>query len=345
MLTPSNWTCGRREGEIGVGRERELDWRVERVDGLGVVDWGRPCCMLGTTEPLARLGEGLPVFFPNLSLARPSLMKMVSPLLSLSGPVGVLARDSQFRFLLMGRLGLKALIGSKNAGVVSVAVDDSALGNVSILTSLVASDEVQGVPSVWNPVTGCKRADCLLSMSCLGRYPWRSTPSPDLLGWVAGLAPLVASVPKTDALRYPAVALLAPSFSLCSSFSADCQPVQLTSEDSCHPAQHVKAVVRPNSLAPRPPKVGNLRHCQHLAISERLPLLKTCEQVSITLLPGQDMKRATIWHQISGGVERAAVRSGKRIGFTLTSVEASLWSKTFHTNLCDPLAGGPRRGA
>ncbi|KAH0710377.1 hypothetical protein KY290_029634 [Solanum tuberosum] len=26
---------------------------------------------------------------------------------------------------------------------------------------------------------------------------------------------------------------------LCSAFSADCQPVQLTSEDSCHPAQHV----------------------------------------------------------------------------------------------------------
>lgn len=28
--------------------------------------------------------------------------------------------------------------------------------------------------------------------------------APDLLGWVAGLAPLVASVPETDALRYPA---------------------------------------------------------------------------------------------------------------------------------------------
>jgi len=32
-------------------------------------------------------------------------------------------------------------IGSNNAGAVSVAVDDSALGNVSILASLVASDE------------------------------------------------------------------------------------------------------------------------------------------------------------------------------------------------------------
>ncbi|KAM1515477.1 hypothetical protein COP2_014926 [Malus domestica] len=31
------------------------------------------------------------------------------------------------------------------------------------------------------------------------------------LGWVAGLAPLVASVPKTDALRYPARNLVPPT--------------------------------------------------------------------------------------------------------------------------------------
>ncbi|KAK4438576.1 hypothetical protein Salat_0192100 [Sesamum alatum] len=36
-------------------------------------------------------------------------------------------------------------------------------------------------------------------------------PSPDLLGWVAGLAPLVASVPETDALRYPARNLVSPT--------------------------------------------------------------------------------------------------------------------------------------
>ncbi|KAH0988126.1 hypothetical protein GBA52_015303 [Prunus armeniaca] len=37
-----------------------------------------------------------------------------------------------------------------------------------------------------------------------GRIRTYGRPAPDLLGWVAGLAPLVASVPKTDALRYPA---------------------------------------------------------------------------------------------------------------------------------------------
>lgn len=38
-------------------------------------------------------------------------------------------------------------------------------------------------------------------------------PDPDLLSWVAGLAPLVASVPETDALRYPLSPL--PLFWLC----------------------------------------------------------------------------------------------------------------------------------
>nr|YP_009381850.1 hypothetical protein AEK19_MT1432 [Utricularia reniformis]ART31625.1 hypothetical protein AEK19_MT1432 [Utricularia reniformis] len=37
-----------------------------------------------------------------------------------------------------------------------------------------------------------------------GRIRTYGRPTPDLLGWVAGLAPLVASVPETDALRYPA---------------------------------------------------------------------------------------------------------------------------------------------
>ena len=36
-----------------------------------------------------------------------------------------------------------------------------------------------------------------------GRIRTYGRPAPDLLGWVAGLAPLVASVPETDALRYP----------------------------------------------------------------------------------------------------------------------------------------------
>lgn len=39
----------------------------------------------------------------------------------------------------------------------------------------------------------------------------QSRPAPDLLGWVAGLAPLVASVPETDALRYPARNLVSPT--------------------------------------------------------------------------------------------------------------------------------------
>ncbi|KAF7117281.1 hypothetical protein RHSIM_RhsimMtG0005300 (mitochondrion) [Rhododendron simsii] len=38
-----------------------------------------------------------------------------------------------------------------------------------------------------------------------GRIRTYGRPAPDLLGWVAGLAPLVASVPETDALRYPAL--------------------------------------------------------------------------------------------------------------------------------------------
>lgn len=37
-----------------------------------------------------------------------------------------------------------------------------------------------------------------------GRIRTYGRPAPALLGWVAGLAPLVASVPETDALRYPA---------------------------------------------------------------------------------------------------------------------------------------------
>ena len=37
-----------------------------------------------------------------------------------------------------------------------------------------------------------------------GRIRTYGRPAPDPLGWVAGLAPLVASVFETDALRYPA---------------------------------------------------------------------------------------------------------------------------------------------
>ena len=44
-----------------------------------------------------------------------------------------------------------------------------------------------------------------------GRIRTYGRPDPDLLGWVAGLAPLVASVPETDALRYPARNLLSPT--------------------------------------------------------------------------------------------------------------------------------------
>lgn len=36
---------------------------------------------------------------------------------------------------------------------------------------------------------------------------------------------------------------------LCSAFSADCQPVQLTSEDSSHPAQHLSSRRRLQSLS------------------------------------------------------------------------------------------------
>ncbi|GMN27796.1 hypothetical protein TIFTF001_046176 [Ficus carica] len=43
-----------------------------------------------------------------------------------------------------------------------------------------------------------------------GRIRTYGRPAPDLLGWVAGLAPLVASVPETDALRYPARNLVSP---------------------------------------------------------------------------------------------------------------------------------------
>lgn len=44
-----------------------------------------------------------------------------------------------------------------------------------------------------------------------GRIRTYGRPDPDLLGWVAGLAPLVASVPETDALRYPARNLVPPT--------------------------------------------------------------------------------------------------------------------------------------
>ena len=44
-----------------------------------------------------------------------------------------------------------------------------------------------------------------------GRIRTYGQPAPDLLGWVAGLAPLVASVPETDALRYPARNLVSPT--------------------------------------------------------------------------------------------------------------------------------------
>lgn len=44
-----------------------------------------------------------------------------------------------------------------------------------------------------------------------GRIRTYGRPDPDLLGWVAGLAPLVAPVPETDALRYPARNLVSPT--------------------------------------------------------------------------------------------------------------------------------------
>ena len=44
-----------------------------------------------------------------------------------------------------------------------------------------------------------------------GRIRTYGRPAPDLLGWVAGLAPLVAPVPETDALRYPARNLVSPT--------------------------------------------------------------------------------------------------------------------------------------
>ena len=44
-----------------------------------------------------------------------------------------------------------------------------------------------------------------------GRIRTYGRPAPDLLGWVAGLAPLVASVPETDAPRYPARNLVSPT--------------------------------------------------------------------------------------------------------------------------------------
>ncbi|KAK6774813.1 hypothetical protein RDI58_030053 [Solanum bulbocastanum] len=44
-----------------------------------------------------------------------------------------------------------------------------------------------------------------------GRIRTYGRPAPDLLGWVAGLAPLVASVPETDALRYPAPNPVSPT--------------------------------------------------------------------------------------------------------------------------------------
>lgn len=44
-----------------------------------------------------------------------------------------------------------------------------------------------------------------------GRIRTYGRPDPDLLSWVAGLAPLVASVPETDALRYPALLLVSPT--------------------------------------------------------------------------------------------------------------------------------------
>ncbi|PHT74824.1 hypothetical protein T459_22101 [Capsicum annuum] len=47
-----------------------------------------------------------------------------------------------------------------------------------------------------------------------GRIRTYSRPAPDLLGWVAGLAPLVASVPETDVLRYPAPNLVSPTLLL-----------------------------------------------------------------------------------------------------------------------------------
>ncbi|KAK9143036.1 hypothetical protein Syun_012436 [Stephania yunnanensis] len=40
---------------------------------------------------------------------------------------------------------------------------------------------------------------------------WPTTPTFPLVGLGGGLAPLVASVPETDALRYPACNLLSPT--------------------------------------------------------------------------------------------------------------------------------------
>ena len=48
-----------------------------------------------------------------------------------------------------------------------------------------------------------------------GRIRTYGRPDPDLLSWVAGLAPLVASGPETDALRYPARNLSGFGFWLC----------------------------------------------------------------------------------------------------------------------------------
>lgn len=42
-----------------------------------------------------------------------------------------------------------------------------------------------------------------------GRIRTYGRPAP--VGWVAGLAPLVAPVPETDALRYPARNLVSPT--------------------------------------------------------------------------------------------------------------------------------------
>ncbi|CAN6584085.1 unnamed protein product [Malus baccata var. baccata] len=41
-----------------------------------------------------------------------------------------------------------------------------------------------------------------------GRIRTYGRPTPNTLGWVAGLTPIVASVPKTNALRYPACNLV-----------------------------------------------------------------------------------------------------------------------------------------
>ncbi|PHT50930.1 hypothetical protein CQW23_10677 [Capsicum baccatum] len=44
-----------------------------------------------------------------------------------------------------------------------------------------------------------------------GRIQTYGRPAPELLGWVDGLAPIVASIPKTDALRYTAPNLVSPT--------------------------------------------------------------------------------------------------------------------------------------